>query len=119
MSKDECGFLERRVVKLFVDENYKVFLLTGQGGGRLVDIRPFNSFSAEEVASLKAQASPVTPSDRITLSFDLMKLSAHDGFTGRSNSIDANLLDDDVRKKLCAASPWKKLSIVAPGFEKK
>ncbi|MDE1151820.1 MAG: hypothetical protein PW788_04705 [Micavibrio sp.] len=107
----EGGFIESRVERLYVSDEYKVFLLTGQANGSYrkgyVGVRPFGSLGADQLEKLKSQAAPVDKDSRLSLSSDQANLKVYDGFTGTTSSFPLSELDADIKARLLYKAPGK------------
>jgi len=105
------GFLDGRIETLYVSDEYKVFLLTGQSNGSwrnaYVGVRPFNSLNEAQLESAKANAQQIDKGARLTLSSDQSSLKVYDGFTGTTSSFPLSDLDADVKARLQYKSPAK------------
>lgn len=100
------GYLDECVETLYVSEDYKLFLLTGQpmqGARRAyISAKPFNAFDPKTLARMKEQAEPL-PKDnkrRISITQAGTNLTLRDGLTGTVTNFPVGSLDDDVKEKL-------------------
>lgn len=125
MAKDINGFLIERVESIYVSDEYKVFLLTGQAqvpGGRraFISVKPFNEMTPEKVDALKQHYAQPAAEGRLTLSANGTNLLIYDGFTGTQSSYDIAKLDEDVKARLqvAAEQPWQKYTGPQPGPKK-
>ncbi len=112
------GHIYERIETMYVAEEYKVFLLTGQSqGGRraFIAAKPFGSIDVDTLADLMTKAKPLDADSRIRLSADQQSLRMYDGFTGTISNFPLAELDADVRGKLMTGAgnvstpdPWGK-----------
>lgn len=113
------GYIEERTETLYVSEEYKIFLLTGQSNGQgtrraFIAARPFHTLDDDAIAAMKAQARPLDAASRITISINQESLYLRDGFTGTTSPFPLSELDQDVRERLRygigqdAQSAWNK-----------
>jgi len=81
------GYLYERVETLYVSEEHKLFLKTGQaqaadGRRAYVSITRFEELDAPARESMLREAKPLDDSARLTISTVEGKTVIHDGFTG-------------------------------------
>ena len=107
----DTGALMTRVETVYLCEEYKVFLITGQGSGNKVMILPFNQVPAEDLDAAKQNAEPFvdgkdaksySDSSSISLSLDNInsRLQAYDTLCHTTTSIAYGDLDEDVAARL-------------------
>ena len=114
------GSIYERVETLYVSDDYKAFLLTGQtnGGSRrgFVSVKPFNQLEEAQLAAMKEQAKPITPDARLTISTVGSNISIYDGYTGTDSTYAVALLDADVQQRIGNQqnSAWEKYGARKP-----
>ena len=115
MAKGLDGFLEERVETLYVSEEYKAFLLTGQPNGKgrnaYIYVKPFNAYTNEAMLdATKSAAKPLDADSRITISSDTQSILVRDGYTGTQSEFPIHRLDKEVRERLAAGTEkiWDK-----------
>jgi hypothetical protein len=111
------GFLHERIEQLYVCDEYRLFFLTGQPNSTsqrraFISVRPFHSFDADTLATMKAEALPWTEAEsRIQITPLTGTLAFRDGLTGTVTNVPPGELDAEVQRRLGAAagaSPWQK-----------
>ncbi len=104
------GYLDECIETLYVSNDHKLFLLTGQpmqGTRRAyISAKPFNAFDPQTLARMKEQAEPLDQNGgrKISITQAGTNLTLRDGMTGTVTNFPVGSLDDDVKEKLGVAA---------------
>lgn len=100
------GFIEERVEKLFVSEDYKLFFLTGQKNDQswrraYITVKPFHALDAEAIEQMKAVATRADDKDAgVQISLGQGNLAFYDKFTGTTSRVPWTELDTEIQERL-------------------
>jgi hypothetical protein len=122
MAIDSDGHLENRTEEVFINEKYKVFLLTGQlkeggsGDRAYVSVLPFHKIESESVSTafnMRAKAKSMDQGSGLALSTNGLNLIIDDEYTGKRSTFPLSELAPTVRDSLLKpASP----QVIDPGL---
>lgn len=119
------GFIEQRIETLYVSEEYKMFLLTGQKNGgswrkAYISARPFHTLDDDTLEAMKAQAKPLDKNSSIEISANQESLNIRDAVTGTNSLFPISELDEEIRQRLrYTGSPQPDVSSAWDKYAKK
>ena len=111
------GFIEQRIEKLYVCDEYKLFFLTGQANGTgrraYIAAKSFHTLDDEQQAEMRKSAERWEPREsRVEISSCQGALAFRDTITGTTSNVPWTELDPEVQQRLreSIGDPFQKYS---------